>query len=222
MIRAFRDECVEVVDHGQNASAEWDLVAFETGGIALAVVALVMTQDERSHRIRERHAADDLGAHLGMNPDLLELFMRERSRLREDVLGNRQLADVVQQRRRLDALDLVLAHPQRTGETGGVHLHAAHVALRRLVLGVDGERQRLDGGEMEIGHLQHVPLLIVDAAHVHRVGAVDEIRRRRGEEHHPVAAAVDDAGGGHAGAGANEMSWRAPQKVLTPDARDRP
>ena len=72
-----------------------------------------MAENQRRHRIGERHRRDDLGADLRMDPDLLELFLRERARLREDVLGDGELADVVQQRRRLDALDFCLA----TGST---------------------------------------------------------------------------------------------------------
>ena len=68
-----------------------------------------MAEDQRRHRIRERHAADDLGADLRVDADLLELLLRQRPRLRQDVLGHGQLADVVEQRRGLHALDLGLA-----------------------------------------------------------------------------------------------------------------
>ena len=78
----------------------------ESERIALAVPPLVVAQDERRDRIRERHRADDLGADLRVNADLLEFFRRQRARLREDVLRHRELADVVQQRRGLHALDL--------------------------------------------------------------------------------------------------------------------
>src|SRR2546422_3820529 len=45
------------------------------------------------------HRPDDLSAHLRVDADFLELFLRQRARLRQDVLGDRELADVVQQRR---------------------------------------------------------------------------------------------------------------------------
>ena len=73
----------------------------------------------------------------------------------------------------------VVGHAERAREAGGVHLHAPDVALRRLILGVDGERERLDGGQVQVRHLLHVPLLILDAAQVDLVGAVDEVERRR-------------------------------------------
>ena len=97
--------------------------------------------------------ADDLGADLRVDADLLELFLRQRPRLRQDVLGHGELADVVQQRRGLDALDLVVRHAERLREPRGVDLHAADVRLRRLILGVDRERQRFDRREVQVGHL---------------------------------------------------------------------
>ena len=113
VVRPLRHQRVEVVDDRQDARAERNLLTLQPGRIALAVPALVVAQDQRRHGIRERHRADDVGADLRMRADLLELFGRQRARLGQDVLGHRQLADVVQQRRRLHALDLVLAHPER-------------------------------------------------------------------------------------------------------------
>ena len=153
VIRPLRHQRVEVVDDREDARAERDLVALQPGRIALAVPALVVAEDQRRHRIRKRHAADDFGADLRVDADLLELFLRQRSGLRQDVLGHRELADVVQQRRGLDALDLVLRHAERARQPGGVHLHAADVALRGLILGVDGQRQRLDRRQMQVRHL---------------------------------------------------------------------
>ena len=110
-----------------------------------------------------------------MDADLLEFLVRERPGLRQDVLGHGQLADVVQQRRGLHALNLVVAHAERARDAGGVHLNAPDVALGRLVLGVDGERERFDRGEVQIGDLADVPLLILNPAHVDLVGPVDQV-----------------------------------------------
>ena len=182
VIRPLRRERVEVVDDREDAGAQRDVVAPQPLRIALAVPALVVAQDERRDRVGERHGADDLGADLRVNADLLELFLRERARLREDVLGHGQLADVVQQRRGLDALDLVVGHAQRAGQARGVDLHAADVRLGRLVLGVDGQRQRLDRGQVQVGHLLDVALLVVDAPQVDLVGAVGQVERRDGQQ----------------------------------------
>ena len=221
VVRPLGHQRVEVIDHRQNARAERNLLAFQARRITLAVPSLVVAEDQRRHRIGKRHAADDFGADLRVDADLLEFFLRQRPGLRQDVLGNRQLADVVQQRRGLDALDLGLGHAERAREPGGVDLDAADVALRGLILGVDRQRQRLDGRQVQVRHLPHVPLLVLDAAHVDLVGAIDQIQRRRGQQRHPVAAALDDCRGDRGRAGADEVARRAPQEVLVPDAADR-
>ena len=172
VVRPLRHERVEVVDDRQNARAERDVFGLEPRRIPFAVPPFVMAENERRDRIRERHAADDFGADLRVNADLLELFLRQRARLRQDVFGDGELADVVEQRRGLHTLNFVVRHAERARQSGGVHLHPADVALGRLILGVDGERQRFDRGQMQVRNLLHVPLLILDAPEVDLVGAV--------------------------------------------------
>ena len=105
VIRPLRRDRVVVVDDRQNARADRNRLAGQSLRITLAVPSLVVAEDQRRDRIRKRHAGDDLRADLRMDADLLEFFRRQRPGLREDVLGHRELADVVQQRRGLDALD---------------------------------------------------------------------------------------------------------------------
>ena len=104
-----------------------NVLAGEPLRIALAVPPLVVAEDQRRHRIGERHRGDDLRADLRVNADLLEFFLRQRAGLRQDVLGHRQLADVVQQRRGLDALDFV----RRAGPTAFAR-PAAYTCTRRM------------------------------------------------------------------------------------------
>ena len=102
----------------------------QPGRIAAAVPPLVVAQDERRHRIRERDAGDDVGADLRVNADLLELFGRQRTRLGEDVLRHGELADVVQQRGRPDRLDFVVGHAERACHARRVHLDTSDVVGR--------------------------------------------------------------------------------------------
>ena len=223
VIRPLRHQRVEVVDDREDARAERNLLALESRRVALAVPALVMAQDERRDRVGERHRADDVGADLRMGANLLELFRRQRPGLREDVLRHGELADVVQQRRRLHALHVVVRHAERSRDRGGVELHAPDVRLRGLVLGVDGERQRFDRREVQVRHLAHVTLLVLDAPEIDLVGAVGQIERRDGERRDPVRRpARDHPGREGRGAGADEVARRAPQEVLVPDLEDRP
>ena len=160
-----------------------------------------------------------------MGADLLELLGRQRPRLREDVLGHGQLADVVQQRGRLDALDFVLAHPEAARERGGVELHAADVQLRGLVLRVDRERQRFDRRQVQVRHLLRVPALVLDAPEIDLVAVVRQIQRRqRGTRRAPstaAAAVVIQRRRRRRRQGADEVARRAPEEVLVPDLEER-
>ena len=70
-------------------------------------------------------------------------------------------------------------------QPGGVDLHAPDVHLRRLILGVDRARQRFDRRQVQVRGLLHVPLLVLDAAHVDLVGAVGQVERREGRAARP-------------------------------------
>ena len=221
VIRPIRGHRIEMVDDRQDPRAERNLVAAQTERIAFAVPALVVTQNQRRDRIGERHRADDLGADLRVNADLLELFRRQRSRLGQDVLRNGELADVVQQGGRLHALDLALAHAERARQARRVDLHAADVRMRGLILRVDRQRQRLDRREVQIGHLRHVTPLVVDAAEIHLVGVVGEVERRRQQQRDPDTRMLERPRRAERDSGANEVARCAPQEVLLPAAENR-
>ena len=156
-----------------------------------------------------------------MRANLLELFGRQRPRLGKNVLGHRELADVVQQRRGLHALNLVLLHAERARDRGRIELHAPDVGLRGLVLGVDGQRQRFDRRQVQVGHFPHVTLLVVYPTEIDLVGAVGQIERRnrqhgqpvRVSEHHPDGEGCDER--------TDEIARRTPEEVLVPDLEDR-
>ncbi len=85
-----------------------------------------------------------------MDPDLLEFFRRERAGLRENVLRNGQLPDVVQKRGGLDRLQFFARYADRFRQPARVELHAKDVRVAHLVLRVDRARERLDRGQMQI------------------------------------------------------------------------
>ena len=113
--------------------------------IAQAVPALVMAEHELAHGRAERHVAEDLGADPRVNLDALELLGRERLGLREDVLGHRHVADVVQQRRRAHRLHVAVGEADRFGQRRRVLLDGSDVLGRAARLGFDRERERFDG-----------------------------------------------------------------------------
>ncbi len=55
VVRPVGRQRIEIVDDAEDARAERDLVLLQAGRIAAAVPALVVAQDERRHRVRERN-----------------------------------------------------------------------------------------------------------------------------------------------------------------------
>ena len=80
-----------------------------------------------------------------MLADLFELLVGELPRFRQNVLGHGELADVVKERGRLDALDFLIRQAKRLGEARGIELNPPDVVVRVLILGINRARQRLDG-----------------------------------------------------------------------------
>ena len=127
VIRPLRRHRVVVVDDRQNSRANRDSLPGQPLRVTLAVPSLVMAQNQRRDGVGERNRRDDFGADLGVDADLLEFFLGQRSGFRQDVLGHRELPDVVEQRRRLDALNLLGAEANLLGKAGRVHLNASNV-----------------------------------------------------------------------------------------------
>ncbi len=192
VVRPVGRHRVVVVADRQDARADRNIVTGEPVRIAFAVPPFVVAHDERRDRIRERHGRDDLGADLRVHPDFLELFLRERPSLREDVLRHGELPDILQQRRGLHALDVVIREAGGARESGGVYLHARKVHPPRMFFRVDRARERLDGRQMQIGGPQHIGPLVVDASHVDLVSAVHEIQRRERERGDPISGVRDE------------------------------
>ena len=95
-----RERVVHVRDGGDPA-LDRDLGPGEAGGIPRAVVALVMRERDRSGEVEELRAAagEDPVPDLGVPLDQLSLLVDERVGLQEDVVGEPDLADVVQRAR---------------------------------------------------------------------------------------------------------------------------
>ena len=145
----------------ENARADRNLFALEPVRIAGAVPLFVMAAHDRRHRIGELHALQNLGAHHRVDLHLLELFRRQAPGLGDDVLGHRQLADVVQQRRGSQGFQVVRSQVQFFADLDGVDLHALQMVVRGVILGFDGQRQRFDGAQVQGRHLLGVLLFVL-------------------------------------------------------------
>ena len=95
-VQAGRGERVEGVRDGNDARAEWDLIAGETLGIAAAVEALVVVAHDRGdlRLTRRRHHRGAVG---GVELDDRVLAVGELFGLVQDLPGGVDLAHVVQQ-----------------------------------------------------------------------------------------------------------------------------
>ncbi len=114
----------------------------------------------------------------------LPLAVIEHARLVEDVLGDDQLADVVQQGAAAQVVEVPLVHVELTGELDGPVGDALGVSLGLAPGGLEGARPALDGGVVRQGQL-HVGALQV----LEERGAVDGDAggaRQGGEELEPV------------------------------------
>ena len=127
--------------------------------------------DNRLDRIGEVDGREDVGADRRVRLHLVELDRGELARLVQDVLGHGQIAEIVEQRGRLDRLDLpVVFDAELTRQRHRVQLHPADVTAGDLVLGIDRQRQCLDGRQVELAQLVQVPV----ASSIRAVDSLDE------------------------------------------------
>ena len=157
-----------------------------------------------------------------MNLHFFEFFRRQAARFRDDVLGNRQLADIVQQGRGLQGLHPLPVNLKFLRNLDGVDANSLQVVVSCLILGLDGECQRFDGAHMQVSHLFDVPLLVFQFAEVKAVRTVDEVHHRKRQQRRlPVGKAMQPAH--HSGyARAHQVVREAPEVAVRPDLSQRP
>ena len=117
-----------------------------------------------------------------MDFHFLEFFRGQFSRLRNDVLGHRQLPNVVQHRCRPQRLGFVLAQTQFLRQFHGIHPHPLQVFAGRLILGFDGQGQRFNSPEVQARDLFRMPLLRLQFAEIQTIRAVHQINRRQNQQ----------------------------------------
>ena len=110
----------------------------------------------------------------------LELRGRQLAGLVQDVLGNGELADVVQQRSRLDAREgAASSEADSRRQRDGPALHPPDMAVRDGIFGVDGMRQRFDGRQVQPVDLGQMMQLVRDAAGRVPIGEVQDEREEQ-------------------------------------------
>ena len=217
VVRPVRRQRVVVVDDRQDARAEWNGLTLQALGIARAVPPLVVALDVRRHGVGERHRLEDVGADRGVQPDVVELRGCQPARLGEDVLRHRQLADIVEQGRNLQALHLVARHPGGFAKGGRSSLDASDVVFRRagfrvdgLVTSIDRARQRLHRRQMQVGDDADVFLMLGDTPEVDAVAVKRQPQQGGGKEHQPHFLRAHGSGGERRCTGRDETRGTGP------------
>ena len=173
---------LEGVRHREHPSRQRNLFAFKPVGIPRSVPALVMVADGRQHRVREVDVRQDVRGHRRVGLDLLEFHLGELPRLVQEMVGDGQLPDVVQERRGTHRLELLPRDPHAAGQLERVSLHAARVTLRVRILGVNRQRQGLDGRQVDLHQVVQAPQALGDMPLVGSVHDDGEQENRRDDD----------------------------------------
>src|SRR5262249_43326090 len=99
---------IKAINNGEYASRHPNLFAFERIRITATVPSLVMVSDDGNDRIGEVHSLQNLRTYDRVDFHLLELGGGELARLIQDVVWNRDLAHIMEQRAGFERFNLKL------------------------------------------------------------------------------------------------------------------
>ena len=154
--------------------AERDLLPLQAVRIAEAVEALVVVADRRHGVVQEAEPVDDPRALVRVALHERPLLVGEHGRLEQDRVGDRELADVVEERRVAEQVELGLRKPQLAADRERELLHAPRMAGRVRVARVDGRREALHRGRRALVQ-QPVGLLERNVLALDRLGRRAEL-----------------------------------------------
>ena len=115
--------------------------------VALAVPALVTGADDRADVAELVDRREDLRAQLRVHLDQRALVVVERAGLQEDRVRDADLADVVEERAELEALERLTVEPELGADLERGVRDPARMRGRVLVARLERVRERLDRGE---------------------------------------------------------------------------
>ena len=126
-------------------SAERDFLPAQPVGIAGAVVAFVVVPDRWHGVVQEAEAVDDAGALVGVALHQVPLLLGQARRLQQDRVRDRELADVVEERRVSEQVELRVRKTQLPPDRQRELLHSTRVTGGIRVPRVHSRRQGLHG-----------------------------------------------------------------------------
>ena len=145
-VRPVRSHGIEGIRHGENSRRDGDLRSLEPLRVPAAVPALVVVQDSRNRSTQRPDEPDHPRACCRMTPYLVELLRGQRACFAQHILGDRELADVVQRGPHAHDLDLVFVQSEPSGDHLREHHHARRVAARVRVACLDRAREVQEPG----------------------------------------------------------------------------
>jgi hypothetical protein len=145
-VRPVGDERVVRVAGQDDARGERDVLAGEPVRVAAAVPALVLVADRRGHVAQAGQRSQDPLADDRVLAHEHPLVGGQRTGLVEDLVGDADLADVVQERDRLDLGHFARIEPESPGHRDRQRVDGVGVLARVAVAGLERRRQRADDG----------------------------------------------------------------------------
>src|SRR5947209_8782473 len=137
-----------------------NLLALQAVRIAGPIPALVLGSDDRTERREELDRDEDPLADHRMFSHDGELLWGEWSRFLEDVAGDADLADVVQERAIFHQPQLFTGQTEPPPDIDGELRRLTRMRLGVAVLGIERGRQRADGGDIALLLLLTPPFVL--------------------------------------------------------------
>src|SRR5271157_2555185 len=152
LVAAIAGDGVVRIGDGDDTGANGDVFAGEGVGITGTIEKFVVVQDHEAdaRELRERLQERRGEIHVGLHD--VPFIRIERAVLVEDVFGDTDFANIVEDGGQPNFLDFGFGQAERLGKQCGVGRNLLGVALGVLILGVDGVGQGSDGVENRLGN----------------------------------------------------------------------
>src|ERR1035441_525642 len=142
----------------------------------------MMRKDNGSDWIRKSYLFQNLRPNDWMNFHPLEFLWRKLAGLRDDVFRDGEFADVVKKRSCSQRLDFFIGQTKLFCNLHGIDAHALQMFVRGMVLGLNGESERLDRAQVKMRHFFGMNFAVFQLAHIRAVRSINHVERGKGEE----------------------------------------
>ena len=152
-ILTVRGQCIQEINRRKNSGADGNLCALEAEGVSGAVPFFVVGAHDGNHRVGKTDAFENLRPHYWVDLHFFKFFGSQAAGLGDDVLRYSQLADIMKKGSSVQGFEFFGADLHLLGNFDGIHTYALQVVVGGVVFGFNGQRQSLDGAQVETRHL---------------------------------------------------------------------